>query len=157
MEIAFVEPYLKKLHCHENNNESNIDSQFLILYTVSKNEFFNKNEYYEFCNFVQTNTTQIENVLHNHENIQHNTIRNYWKLYNKITKQPQIVECIELETGEQIAIIKTFWLKIFQRKCKKIFKERKEIIKKRSNPHAINYRRSHGKWPKDCINLPSYF
>lgn len=158
-ELAFVEPYLKKLHGNVESNIDDIDieNQFLILYTVSNREFFDKDEYEEFYNFVGINTTQIEDVFRNDESIQHNTIRNYWKLYNKITKQLQIVECVELESGQQTAIIKTFWLKIFQRRCKKIFKERQEIIRKRSSPHALNYRRIHGKWPKDCINLPTYF
>jgi len=155
-EIAYVEPYLKKLHGNIENN-IDIENQFLILYTLDHNDFYNKSEYEDFHSFVNENTRQIENVFSHHENAQHNTIRNYWKLYNKIAKQPQIIECVELETGQQIAIIKTFWLKIFQRKCKKIFKKRQEVIKKRSSPYALQYRRSHGKWPKDCINLPTYF
>jgi len=152
IEIAFIEPYLKKLH----GNNDNLKNKFLILYTISKNEFFNKDEYEEFCDFVDDNTTTIELRFGDDENILHDNIRNFWEVYNKIAKQPQIVKCVELENGEQTAIVKTFWLKIFQRRCKKIFKERNKIIKKRCNPSALRYRRIHGKWPKYCIILPTY-
>ena len=155
-ELAFVEPYLPMLHGNVEG-DTDIENQFLTLFTVDQDEFYDKSEYENFNNFVSRQTTRTHQLLCYNENAQHNTIRNYWKLYNKITKQPQIIECVELETGQQTAIIKTFWLKIFQRRCKRIFKERREIIKKRSFPYALNYRRSHGKWPKDCINWPTYF
>lgn len=155
-ELAFVEPYLPTLHGDVEGN-TDIENQFLTLYTVDQDEFYDKNEYEYFNRFVLRQTTTTHRVLRYNQTAQHNTIRNYWDLYSKITKQPQIIECVELETGHQTAIIKTFWLKIFQRKCKKIFKERQEIIKKRSSPRALNYRSIHGKWPKDCSNWPTYF
>lgn len=39
-----------------------------------------------------------------------------------------IVEIIELPGLEQVAIFKTIWLKLLQRKCKKRYQTRKQII-----------------------------
>lgn len=52
-------------------------------------------------------------------------------------------------------IDKTIWLRLIQRKWKKIMKERKEIIKKRSYPSSLNARLITGKWPSELYNLPS--
>mgnify|MGYP001173634684 FL=1 len=52
-------------------------------------------------------------------------------------------------------IIKTFWLRLVQRKWKKIFKERYEIIHKRMNPINLHYRSVHGNWPHGLNYLPS--
>lgn len=71
------------------------------------------------------NTLYLEN---------HPTIRNY----HNIIKHPnyiklEIGEYIILPTQEAIAILKTFWLRIIQKKWKKVYQEQKNIIKKRCN------------------------
>jgi hypothetical protein len=45
-----------------------------------------------------------------------------------------IVEIVELPGLEQIAIVKTIWLKLLQRKCKKRYQTRKQIIEPSSTP-----------------------
>ena len=42
--------------------------------------------------------------------------------------KPEIAQCILLNSGHTICILKTFWLKIIQRKWKNIFKQRKNNI-----------------------------
>jgi hypothetical protein len=85
----------------------------------------------------------------------HPSIRNY---YNIISKEnyikPEIAEYIILPTREAIAILKTFWLRIIQKKWKKIFQERKNIIKQRCNFSNLSIREIQGKWPDSCMNLP---
>jgi hypothetical protein len=46
----------------------------------------------------------------------------YSKQLDKII-QPEIAECIILSGGEFVAILKTFWIRIIQRKWKKVFKK----------------------------------
>jgi hypothetical protein len=48
-------------------------------------------------------------------------IKFYSKHVHKIL-QPEIAECIILSGGETIAVLKTFWIKIIQRKWKKVFR-----------------------------------
>jgi hypothetical protein len=66
----------------------------------------------------------------------------------------EIAECIILPSQHNICILKTFWLRLIQRVWKKIYRERKNIIKKRSNPRAIFYREICGRWPDDCLYYP---
>lgn len=59
-----------------------------------------------------------------------NPVRNW----ENIIKRPdycniQIAQCIRLDTGETVCVIKTFWLKIIQRTWKKVFKERQRVLK----------------------------
>ena len=75
-ELAYVEPYLKKLHGNVEGN-TDIENQFLILYTLDQDDFYDKSEYENFSNFISINTTQREEVFSRDENAQHNTIRNY--------------------------------------------------------------------------------
>jgi hypothetical protein len=45
------------------------------------------------------------------------------------------------------AIVKTFWLKIFQRRWKKVYQNKQHITKKMRNPQNLFHRQIHGKWP----------
>ncbi len=66
----------------------------------------------------------------------------------------EIAECIYLPSGHCVSIIKTFWLKIIQKKWKHIFKERKRCIVKRCNPNALKHIEIYGKWPTHCKRFP---
>jgi hypothetical protein len=85
----------------------------------------------------------------------HKIIRNYYNIIRRPDYiKPEIGECIELVTGEQIVIIKTIWLKIIQRRWKKVFAKRQLIIKYRSIPSSLTFRQLTGKWPEQCIHMP---
>lgn len=85
----------------------------------------------------------------------HPTIRNY---YNIICREnyikPEIGEYIILPTQEAIAILKTFWLRIIQRKWKNVFKERKYVLKCRSQLNSLRIRSITGSWPDTCNEMP---
>jgi len=66
----------------------------------------------------------------------------------------EIAQCIYLPTQHCISIIKTFWLKIIQRKWKNIYKERKSYILKRTNLNAIKYKEIYGRWPLHYAKYP---
>jgi len=68
--------------------------------------------------------------------------------------KPEIAECIDLETQERVAIIKTFWIKLIQRTWKNVMKQRKDVIKKRCNPNSLRYREIYGWWPINCNYYP---
>ena len=86
----------------------------------------------------------------------HKLIRNYHNIVGKTDYiKPEIAECFELPTGEQIVIIKTIWIKIIQRKWKKIFAAKQHIIKCRLCPSSISTRQLTGMWPQHCILMPS--
>jgi hypothetical protein len=66
----------------------------------------------------------------------------------------EIAECIYLPSHHCISIIKTFWLKIIQRKWKNICKERKLCIERRANLNALRHREIYGKCHNNCSNYP---
>jgi hypothetical protein len=82
------------------------------------------------------------------------TINSFIQISNGSWKL-EIAECHYLPSYHFISIIKTFWLKIIQRKWKAIFKERKVCISRRSNPNSLKYRQIYGRWPDDCLNIPT--
>ena len=75
----------------------------------------------------------------------HPYIRRYWKIItNRKYYTLQIIDETSLDTGEQAAIIKTHWLRIFQRKWRNICRDKKKAMQKIK---YLLYRRIHGKWP----------
>jgi hypothetical protein len=85
----------------------------------------------------------------------HSLIRNYHNIISKVDYiKPQIAECINLPTLETIAIIKTIWIKIIQRKWKYIYKKRHDIYNLRKTPNNLLTRQITGKWPSNCNYLP---
>jgi hypothetical protein len=81
--------------------------------------------------WLQEHYSSLCNTLYS-EN--HPTIRNYHNIIKHSNYiKPEIGQYIILPTQEAIAILKTFWLRIIQKKWKKVYKEQKNIIKKRCN------------------------
>ena len=69
-------------------------------------------------------------------------------------EQPQIGETIILPGDEMVVILKTIWIRLLQRKWKKIYAHRNQVIQKRCTPRAIKEHETTGMWPSDCRNLP---
>ena len=67
----------------------------------------------------------------------------------------EIIQLYITSDGAYTTIVKTFWIKLIQRKWKKIYKQRKYIIKLRCNSRSIYYRQINGKWPNRLNYLPS--
>ena len=88
--------------------------------------------------------------------IPHNIFRNY---ENMVIREdyfkPEIAECLYLSGGECVSILKTFWIRIIQRKWKKIVIERKFKIELRKKISSLLYRETRGSWPSSCLYLPS--
>jgi hypothetical protein len=87
----------------------------------------------------------------------HPFIRNYKNIIrNKKYFRPQIALCCYLPGGQLIAINKTFWIAIIQRKWKKIYAQRKKVIIQRAKPVALRLRELYGKWmnPNAAFDTP---
>lgn len=77
----------------------------------------------------------------------HPTIRNYVSIVtNSRYIKPEIGQYIILPTQEAVAILKTHWIRLVQRKWKKVFQERKHIMRQRCNQASLHRRemRKHG-------------
>jgi hypothetical protein len=104
-------------------------------------------------NFVNNYSDILEEMLidiqHFYDAIiinEHPIIRNYRELINsKEYFKINIIQDDILQGSECVGYIKTFWLKLIQRKWKKIFKERRKKIKMLSNPLRLMKRETTGK------------
>jgi hypothetical protein len=161
-------------YIHGNNN-INLDNHFLVLERfdgptkMSLYDLYDYSDYEtdtESDNESEVNTYEkpqniyiVAKVLNNlhktYSNCNHIYIRNYKKIIKdgKFIK-PEIAEYILLPSGEAVAILKTFWLRIIQRTWKRVYAQRQQIFKKRCCPGAISTFQLTGKWPQSCNNLP---
>ena len=88
--------------------------------------------------------------------IPHNILRNYNNIISRDEYiKPEIAECIILPTQHSVAIIKTIWIKLIQRKWKAVYAERVNIIKRRMLLSSLKTRELTGRWPPHCIHLPT--
>jgi hypothetical protein len=77
------------------------------------------------------------------ESKRHVLIRNYSTIVRSPNYiKPEIMEKHVLETGETVVILKTVWIRVFQRKCRNYFAKR---LAKYKNIHNILNRRLKGK------------
>ena len=125
--------------CLDEDNEDNEDSIFTI------------NDALQLLKEHYSNQANINpNYFNNHP-----TIRNYHNIISSPNYiKPEIGEYIILPTQEAIAILKTCWLRIIQRKWKKVFEERQYILKQRCLKSSLSNMEIYGKWPQTCSNLP---
>lgn len=111
----------------------------------------------------------IENMLYHGENvnlfvfaqisemsrcINHPIIRNFMRITARTSGKLEIAECIYLEDGVMVAILKTFWLKLIQRRWRNVFRERERIKKLRMRVASFVYREMNGEWPLECKIIP---
>lgn len=134
----------------ESNSESVSESDSE---SDSDSDSMNTSEMDETIEFLQTFYSSNEMQLN--ANIHHPTIRNYHNIVSRPNYiRPEIGLYIILPTQEAIAILKTYWIRIIQRKWKKVFQERQKIIQQRCNIIRLSSRRIYGRWPTNYNILP---
>jgi len=67
----------------------------------------------------------------------------------------EIMKTHYLEDSSLSVILKTHWLRIVQRNWKRIYKQRKEILKKRCSIYSLYQRQITGRYPEGLNSLPS--
>jgi len=127
--LGYTELFNSKLHGFNNDSYKYIYGFYITIFTIKS-----VSEYLSSLSKINLNN-EIENYNNVHRDIlfhikmrskicitEHPTIRNFLKIQNCLynPNSLQIVEKIELETGESICILKTFWIRCIQRKWKKI-------------------------------------
>lgn len=99
------------------------------------------------------------NVPHNvfGPNKEHPLIRNYYNIITDVDNylKPEIGLKLYLSGGECVAILKTFWLRIIQRTWKKVYSKRVACLNRRIRISSLNHRTMTGRWPDDCLVLPT--
>ncbi len=133
--LAFCEFFNSDLHGKNESSSPNIDSQFLILRTINIHTFlYHHNSITRFIGIIRRQYVLYINTT----SYQHPVIRNY---KNAVAKKNyvslEIIELVELEGGEHVAIYKTFWLRIIQRMWKKHCNRKKEMVCKLLKPRGL--------------------
>lgn len=128
--LAICAPFDPVIYGIDENSSPGILNHYMIVYTIELEEFYD-NSYKDLIEFITNSTNGIEPRL-------------------------DIVKCEELSGLEQVGYIKTFWLKIVQRRWKKIYKERQEMLKRRSSIVALRERQQTGQWPKHLQQWPKF-
>ena len=105
--------------------------------------------------YINDDARYIQHEYTNMINTNHDIFKNYRKIIkNKNYIKPEIIECIYLDTGYCVAILKTYWIKIIQRIWKNILKKREKIINLRHHPFSLRHREITGEWSENCRYLP---
>ena len=90
--------------------------------------------------------------------LRHDNIRNYKNIVSDSSYFTfNVVKLYELEGNEMVATKKTHWIKIIQKKWRKIYNERKRIIEGRRSIRAMQERERTGQWPKGLRYLPTIY
>jgi hypothetical protein len=99
---------------------------------------------------------QTVNPVANRKYEPHTCIRNYFNIISRPDYiKPEIGLQIKLDTGETVAIIKTFWLKLIQRAWKRVYKKRQEIVNGRKQIASLHCMRLTGFWPVQYRFVPT--
>ena len=87
----------------------------------------------------------------------HNSCLRYLYYYGMTAMHKPEIHILQLHImndGTYSVVIKTFWLKIIQRKWKKIFNMRKQILSNRLQLSSMHHREVHGTWPISMRFMP---
>lgn len=137
--LAICVPFHPKIHGITARSDKNICEHFLV-HTIDDYDFLE--EYSEIeetlidtYHYYNDIIIEPHPIIRNYENIVHS--EEYFKI--------DIIEEDILDGQEYVGYLKTFWLKILQRKWKRIFKERQEKIRIMSKPKRLMKREITGK------------
>ena len=125
LKLGYVQPYWDYHHGRTICTSKNIDGNYMIIYTLELDEFNNQDlkTYKDIAMASQIDSIRTWKQTYN-SNI-NNTIRNIEEIYtNPKNTNIEVIQVIQLSGLEQIAIIKTIWLKLLQRKFKKHYKNK---------------------------------
>lgn len=111
------------------------------------NQYFVMNASISTATFLKYNYKIVTNYL--------NEMNSFYYAPNDNIEIMKLI--IKPNTNERTVILKTFWLRIIQRRWKRIMRERKEIYKKRLSIQNINHREIRGKHLYGLNVLPSLY
>ena len=133
-------------------NAIDINNHFLIYATFAADEFYD-NSYKEDETFVRRRRQKESRVLQLNET--HPTLRKYNQHYIRL----EIFHYIHVNANGSeyhVGILKTFWLRIVQRRWKKVFKARKDMSIKRGSIAALQEKQRTGMWPAPLRTWPRF-
>ena len=154
-ELAICEIFNPAIHGSSDNSSYGINGHFLVHNTISLDDWYN----YSFQDIITLLRDAYDHYISAWGNRlpQHPIVLNYDTIIRgcKYIKL-DIVVLDELEGRECVGYIKTHWLRLVQRRWKKIYRQRQEIIKLRARARSLIKREQTGKWPKQSRRMPKF-
>ena len=138
------------LHCdllHGKDETNQMNSHYLISFYIDQVEFYNKS-YEEYIQLMCENYHMIlfRVAPYGNPNFSNSIIRNFNTIIQKSNyAKLDIVESIFLDSGQYVACIKTFWLRLLQRKWKTFYKKQQILLKQRRSIHFLKKRELYGR------------
>ena len=115
-QLAICEVYHPILHGQTETSSPQINNHFLVYTTIELSDFYSGAYLYEEHSLRRYR--KAVRLLHG--SIDHPTIRNYAKVEKKYIRL-EIIQADVLSGDEEVAYLKTFWLRLAQRRWKKIY------------------------------------
>jgi len=148
LKLGICELFHPKIHGFDNCSTPDVLTHYIVRCSLDREEFMDEDNYDELCDDIVL-MKRAYKFAANKMNDNDCIIRNYKNIMGH-SKYPKIdiMDVIRLKPGEEdVAILKTCWLRIFQRKCKIYYKYKQALLAYQSRPNNIQYREIHGQWP----------
>ena len=152
--LVICEIFNELMHGYDETSDSTVLGNYLVIDKIDYS-MSDCNEYID--DVIECHNKKYKQFIKNKEykKYKHPFIRNYNNIIERQNYiKMEIAQCIYLSGNECVAILKTFWIKIIQRKWKKVFKLRQECIERRKSIGNLMYRETTGKWNRSCIMPP---
>jgi hypothetical protein len=155
MQLAICSLFHPVLHGLTETSSPAITGHFLVYTTIELSEFYDKS-YLSEETHLQRYYDAVA-VLYGQQLEGQRLIRNYLSVAKKYSRL-EIIQADILEPGgEEVGILKTFWIRIIQRRWRKIYQARQRLIKERSTMMALRERALTGQWPRPLRQWPAGF
>jgi hypothetical protein len=150
-QLALCDLFHPLKYGYTSTSSTEIMGQFFVYAILESEEFFDERE------MIESYENRLWDLQCNFGELSHPFIRNYSHyILSKKYNNTEIVEIQELAGGEFVAILKTLWISIIQRRWKYIMQKRQQVLQMRKMPTAILYRETHGQWPSYCSRWPLF-
>ena len=155
--LAICELHIPDLHKYMGINDAILSSHYMVTSIITPEDFYNDNYKQDMAILKECYLMWLSQSMIVGNNIAHPLIRNYRTIIdNGNYIKLDIIQINYYGEVELIAILKTFWLRLIQRKWKRIYKQRAHIIKKRMRNSSLKHRETSGKWRNSINTLPYY-
>lgn len=154
--LAICELHTPDLHKYMGLNDVEISSHYMVTSTSTPEEFYNNKYKDDIAILKECYLLWLSQSAIVGNNIVHPLISNYLGIIDSGNYIKLDIVKINYYGVELVATIKTFWLRLIQRKWKRIYKERTHIIQRRMRFSSLRQRETTGKWRNDTNTLPYY-
>jgi hypothetical protein len=146
--------WCKDIHGFTQKSTPNIETHWLLHEKITLNEFFQSD--LAWIEIYRRNIASYLSTLPHNLSPHHALLRNYTDIVSRPYNPKIDIVLMEYLPGhEAVAYIKTFWLRLIQKRWKQLYQDRCRILQERRSCKSLTYREIHGKWPLNLNNLPN--